>query len=614
LINVLKTKKLKSTEQLDVYLLLCRCYNNNDNEKLLFYAKKAISIAEKEDDKSYASQFNMIFGQLYLMHEKYDSAIIYYNKSIACAEQANNKDLLGGAYSMISSVFTALMQDDIALEYLLKALPCLEHTNRRKYGQALEHIGQIYRGNNNFEKAIEYLEQAKVIAEEVNFPNSKIGVYYNLGVVYKNNKEIDKALEYALKSFEISIEHRNNQYEIITACFISQLYVMLNNNDKAYNFAQLALKKSEEFGEKRLMIASMDALSRVYFYQKKYKDCDVLSRKAWEMDTLNLGIGHNLINRLALANAALENLDDAVYFSDKAMEMLDMRYKEQNLMRITELEVKYETEKKELRIAALEKDKKLYRWFGVAGGIILLLAFGVLFFRHRLNVQKRKLLEQQHELSEQKVKQLEQEKQLIATQAVLEGETAERSRLARDLHDGLGGMLSVVKLNLKDMKHFGVMDGADIERFGTALDMLDQSIGELRRVAHHIMPESLMRYGLKVSLEDFCHAIQGAHFQYLGEDPRLDSRLEILIYRCAYELVNNALKHAQAAHINVQLMIDNGVVSLTVQDDGIGFDPKTVHSGIGLENIRTRIAVYNGKMNIHSSSNAGTEISIEIES
>jgi signal transduction histidine kinase len=215
-------------------------------------------------------------------------------------------------------------------------------------------------------------------------------------------------------------------------------------------------------------------------------------------------------------------------------------------------------------------------------------------------------------MSEQKVIQLEQEKQLVATQAVLDGETAERSRLARDLHDGLGGMLSVVKLNLKDMQHYAVIDGPDVARFDKALGMLDQSIDELRRVAHHIMPEALMRYGLKVSLEDFCHAVPGAHFEYLGENPRLDSRLEVLIYRCAYELINNAVKHAKASIINVQLMIDSGVISLTVHDNGVGFDVQSKGNGTGLENIRTRIAAYNGKMTIHSSPEEGTEISIEI--
>jgi signal transduction histidine kinase len=162
------------------------------------------------------------------------------------------------------------------------------------------------------------------------------------------------------------------------------------------------------------------------------------------------------------------------------------------------------------------------------------------------------------------------------------------------------------------MKHFTVMDGADVEHFGKALDMLDQSIGELRRVAHHIMPESLMRCGLKVSLEDFVHAIPNTHFQYFGDDFRLDNHVEILIYRCAYELINNAVKYAHATTINVQIIMDSGIVSLTVQDDGIGFDPQTVSAGMGLENIRTRLALYNGQMTIHTAPNEGTEVCIEV--
>jgi signal transduction histidine kinase len=228
-----------------------------------------------------------------------------------------------------------------------------------------------------------------------------------------------------------------------------------------------------------------------------------------------------------------------------------------------------------------------------------------LLIRHRIIIQKR-------QIAEQKVKHLEQEQQLIATQAVLDGETTERSRVARDLHDGIGGMLSLVKLNLNDVKNFEI-DGAGVEKFGKALDMLDQSIIELRRVAHHIMPETLSRSGLKVSLEDFCLAVPNAHFQYIGENIRLDSRLEVLLYRCTYELVNNAVKHAQANNINVQLMLDNNLISLTVQDDGVGFDPQTVKAGMGIENIRTRIALYKGKLNIESFSGKGTEICIEVE-
>jgi signal transduction histidine kinase len=221
------------------------------------------------------------------------------------------------------------------------------------------------------------------------------------------------------------------------------------------------------------------------------------------------------------------------------------------------MEIQYETEKKELRIASLEKARTFYIWLSIAGSAILLLALGLLFFRHRLNVHKRKLAEQQ-------IIQLEQEKQIIAVQSVLDGETEERKRVAGELHDSLGAMLSVVKLNL-----------ADVEHLQNARDLLDQSINELRRIAHRMMPESLLRYGLKASLEDFCLSVPIMEFHYFGDESRLEDKVELLMYRCVHELVNNALKYSGATGINVQLVQGADRLSLTVQDNGCGFEPET---------------------------------------
>ena len=132
-------------------------------------------------------------------------------------------------------------------------------------------------------------------------------------------------------------------------------------------------------------------------------------------------------------------------------------------------------------------------------------------------------------------------------------------------------------------------------------------------MAHNLMPESLSHCGLKAALEDFCRSIPIADFRFFGEDTHLDNRLEVLIYRCAYELVNNAMKHAEASRINVQLTVDARLVSLSVQDDGRGFDPDTVTYGAGFTNIRNRISAYNGKISVYSSPGAGTEVTIEIE-
>jgi signal transduction histidine kinase len=151
-----------------------------------------------------------------------------------------------------------------------------------------------------------------------------------------------------------------------------------------------------------------------------------------------------------------------------------------------------------------------------------------------------------------------------------------------------------------------------VDRFQQALSMLDNSINELRRVAHHMMPESLMRHGLKTSLSDFCSVIPNVEFYYFGNNQRLDSKLEVLLYRSAHELINNALKHSEATQINLQLVQEDDRVSLTVCDNGNGFDTTMQLAGMGIENIRNRVEVYNGKMTLSSSPGTGTEVNIDI--
>jgi signal transduction histidine kinase len=267
--------------------------------------------------------------------------------------------------------------------------------------------------------------------------------------------------------------------------------------------------------------------------------------------------------------------------------------------------VEYETEKKEIQIATLEEEKRLLTWLGIAGAAILLLGLAALFFLWRWTVQKRRKAELQ-------IKQLEQEQQLVATQSVLDGEIQERTRLARDLHDGLGSILAAARYNLADIKKASILETAEMERFDQAISLLDDSMREMRRVAHHLMPESLGNAGLKQSIADFCNSIPIAKFAYYGDESRLDSRIEVMLYRVMHELVSNALKHSGASHILVQIVRDADSISLTVQDDGCGFDTTKQSEGMGLHNIRTRVAAYNGHLLMDSKIGEGTEVNIEL--
>jgi len=204
---------------------------------------------------------------------------------------------------------------------------------------------------------------------------------------------------------------------------------------------------------------------------------------------------------------------------------------------------------------------------------------------------------------------------------VLQGEEKERSRLASDLHDGLGGLLSGVKINLSNMKENVYLSEKQVAAFGQVISLLDSSIVELRRIAHNMVPETLHNYGLKTAINDFCIEIAQAgmpevSFSFYGEDKRLSSELELSLFRITQELVNNALKHAKASQINVQLFVEERRVALQIFDNGHGFNIKESeenNKGQGIKNIKNRVAAFGGKFEIYSQFGQGTEILIEFD-
>ncbi|MBK5722097.1 sensor histidine kinase [Dysgonomonas sp. Marseille-P4677] len=601
LINLLETESLPPYEKMIICEELCNAMYSNDIDKALFYADKGLSIAKREKNKEQIGIFKEWHGTIYDTLGKDSLALDSYREALAISVENNDKTSELAAYISLGSYYGNRSENEAALDNLFKAISIAEQLGNQKEQlvKILGNIGNIYYSITSLDKAKEYFHRAEQIAENINDNFGKIKTYYGLCMTYAGGDEYDTALQYGIKSLELSKNHNNKLYEAATLNMLTKLYYLKEPKDlkKAEECGIEALRIAEEMKSKRFISGMLVNLSNVYREQEQYQKSIDAALKALEVDSTNLDMGLNIFLNLATNNIFLGNKEDAYQYTLKYIKKKDEQNSENLRREISMQEVKYETEKKELRITSLEQEKQLYTWLGILGVVAVILGSGLFFYRNRLNKQK--------------IKQLEQEKQLVATQALLDGETAERSRLARDLHDGLGGLLSVLKLNLNEIDKTSLTK-EDEEYYEKVSDILEESNKELRRIAHHMMPASLMKTGLKTSLSDFCQAIPGVTFQYQGKDRRLDERLEVSLYRCTYELINNAVKYADATKIDVQLLVDDNLISLSVYDNGIGFDPTSVTTGSGLENIRTRIATFSGKMYISSSEN-GTEITIEIE-
>ncbi len=605
--QVLMTEKLTITEKIDVYQDLVLGYINDNPSRSRSLSVEGLSLAKEIGDKKAESAFLYYLGSSYYVSMVYDSAAFYFDKTLALARQ--NKDS-GGEVSILKMYGQLYRRQGLyekALERYLEAARVGEQLeDDQQLCDVYMGIGGTYHLMQNNQQALRYYGKAEKIAFKHGNKQNLGDIYFSLSSVYKYEDDgKEKAIHYALESLKIHRESGSRFNEINSLQTLCGAYFQYDDYTNAMKYAEEALHLAKEIGNTNLIAHSYADISSIRYYQQQYEKSAEAALAALENDSTDHHMKLTVFSNLPVIYARLGNFDLMEDYFERYKTAVNSYSNETYQNSLTEMEVKYETEKKTLQIDALEKQRQLYLWLGIACAVIFLIALAFAFIRYRLAVSRRKL-------AEEEAQRLEQEKQLVAVQATLDGEAAERTRLAKDLHDGLGSMLSLVRFNLPQVKGDAVLETVDVSRFQKALGMLDDSIQELRRVAHHMMPESLLRYGLKASLSDFCAAIPIADFHYFGDEARLAEKMEVMIYRCIHELVGNALKHAQANHINVQLVQEEDRISFTVQDDGVGFDQAQVNEGMGLQNVRQRVAAFQGEMHIYSSAQ-GTEIHVELE-
>jgi signal transduction histidine kinase len=234
---------------------------------------------------------------------------------------------------------------------------------------------------------------------------------------------------------------------------------------------------------------------------------------------------------------------------------------------------------------------------------MLLLAGAIFFF---FIVYQKKLLEKELEIN--KIKAEQQEKILRNT---VQEQEKERKRISQDLHDEVGAMLSVVKLNIGRIEK-KIDDGKPCKLATETKLYLDEVITRVRRISRDLMPPSLEKLGLSFALEDMVAWINKSDqikvdFSNSGEPFRFGIKKELAVFRIIQELVNNALKHSNAAHISIKLRFSDKYLAVSVTDDGDGFEVEKLKStGLGLMNLESRSELMGAPCKLNSSPGKGT--------
>lgn len=505
-------------------------------------------------------------GTCYYYQSNYREAIDVHLKSLRLCEAENIENAKAGILNNLAVVYISMNDFTKTEANLKKAIDLLEkYPNDYESGRAIGNMAIVYAMQEKYDQAETWF--LKNIDFHLNRGDSVSAgkAYNNLGVLYERTDQVVKALEYYEEALKIAQKNKDKASEALGYQNVAIAYSKLKRFDRAITYYKTGLKMTRELGNRDKLRDGLLGISEMYESMG---------------DTKN---ALNYYKQYFLLNDSLVN--------------------EQHLNAVSELEIKYETEKKEKEILSLSEQKLLDEaslarqniWIkrlslGLIFAIFIFAAAFFLFRQHSAVQKKNALIE-----------------------AITETQIVERKRIAQDLHDSVGGSLAML-INKLQITSDKLGSHTDLQE---SIRSLSKTSEQVRQISHNLMPGELVKFGLVPAIQTILDQLEASHIKSQlfthAMDKRIDPSKEIHLYRIFQEIVQNVLKHAQAKNLMVYLNRHKKQLSLMVEDDGQGMNVESKrNSGLGLSNIQARVQYLKGTLNIDSHQNRGTTINIEI--
>lgn len=576
---------------------------------------------------------------------RYAESYAYYDRARLFCMVSTDRSMLPRLYSDIATTY--LLQSDYlrASWYYFEALRQFMQRGLGEHSGILvvyANLAYVQTHMERYEQALFYLEQAEQIARRKHY-------YGQLGFILNNKGEAWHALKQPLKAMACYLEglekvrndttqsrRRNLEIEQSILTSLAQLMIEQRKPEEAIRHLQRALKLSSGTNPYFSSIFPGYLLGEAYRQLGDYHHAE-----SWVLPALQkaeqLGFHESMTD-------ALQTLAGIYEATGRDREAL-LRYRQYTKMKdsITDREKTQAIHRIEIRYRTAEKDKQLaenelliarqngvlsrqHNWILVSSLVVLLLAALslLLLVLHRNNQHRQKLQTERIRTIEHEKERIEQEKNLMQRdeeirmmQALIRGEERERTRLARELHDGIGGMIAAVQMHFSATQHRE--DPEEREKgMQTITDMLEKTAREIRKTAHNLMPDVVLRHSFGEALQLFCNQVNAAGVLHLDLQvyepvPVVPKPVALSLYRIVQELVHNIIRHSGADEAVVQVRQQDDLLRIMIEDNGRGFEPEGIPAGLGLHNLQSRVKALRGFISIESSKGTGTTVCLEFD-
>jgi signal transduction histidine kinase len=620
LIKYVSTQKLADSVRIKTYGDISWELMGVDINRSLDYARKELELSKSTKRVADQAQSESDLGNVYNRMAQYDSALSHYFSGLELRKSLKQEEKMAGIYSNIATVYMRETRFKEALDINFKSLAIFEKTkDTTKQANVLSNIGNIYYELEQDQPAEQFLRRGLQLADAVHKPVVMGNILVNLGSIKFDKLDLDSALYY-FASAERIMEENGLSYNLAAVYNnIGKIYNEKKQYDKAASYYLKALKNREELNDKFGIGLSNMNLGELYKATNDFDKSILYLNKAIET-FLGVGSFINIKQSYGLLAKAYEGKQDyrsAIKYFQLYAQYKDSVYTKANADKLAEMQTRFQTEKKdleiakqldEIRITKAEVERKSIITYMLIISIILVLVFSYLLYnRYKL---KQKALMSAEMLHQQELR----------ARSVIDAEEKERLRIARDLHDGVGQTLSAAKLNLSSLQ--SKLNLTEIETqsaLKNAIDLVDDSVKEVRAVSHSMMPNALLKSGLVAAVREFIQKLSTIEhlkidLEITGLNERLEQSTETVLFRVMQEIVSNIIRHAQANQITIQIIKHETELTIMIEDNGIGFDAGKMNefNGIGLKNIVSRVEFLKGKVEFDSAAGKGTTVTIEL--
>jgi len=606
-------KKLNATE--DTYqkallnLNLAKQYESIDLELGKSFAKKAFYIG---NDSVMAEACNQL-GRFFFFTSQLDSAKFCFEESKKHLAKLNDEKSIAIINISLGAVELRAGDYNQTIKTLTESLSYFEdNDDELNAAKCYSNISAAFAELCNYPKAIEYNEKALGIFIRQNLVQFQLITLPNLAAQHLQNGDTLKAINNNLEAEKLALNMDNKRSLSIIYNNLGSAYLDVDET-KARQYLEKAITLKNELNLKNGIEVAQGNLGYLHLKNKEYQTAlNYYQLVERQVNGEQLVYAYEQIQK---CYEGLKEYQNALQYSEKARQLNDSLLDAENQKVFSEIQTRFETEKKEkeileLQTQNLEVDNKRIRnqnlLLIVLGLLILSSILTTFLFKRNHNRQKaerEKLLKQ---LKDQEIRGIDD---------IVEAQEKERERMANDLHDNLGSRMATLKLLIDNVR--GKAKKENVDEFNQLQTLAEETYHEVRKIAHNNHTGALITRGLIPSMKMIAGQISGKNglevkVININVERRVKNSIEIQVFRILQELLANSIKHAQASEVTIQFSEDNNELNVMIEDNGKGFDTKNTHFGFGLTNIEHRIENLNGNLVVDSSPGYGTTIIITI--